>query len=132
MIPPRDVFDATGRAYEGPERRDGYPRRDDDMRDDALDPAILLGYEAWAGRVWRHRGKLAAIIGLAGSAAGCVAGYLGRAGDLAKMDSRLTRVEGAQAILQQNEDAKMNMLCSLTRRIDPLGLPLQCQPRAKP
>jgi hypothetical protein len=101
-------------------------RREDDMRDDALDPAILLGYEAWAGSVWRHRGKIAAGIGMLGTLVGCVAGYIGRAHDLDDVKSRLARVEETQATLLQSESLKMSMLCSLTRRIDPLGTPAEC------
>jgi hypothetical protein len=116
-----------------PDRRHVGRRQGDDLHDDALDPAILLGYEQWAGQVWRHRGKLAAIIGMTGSLAGCVVGYLGRSHDLdgvkthVTVDSaRIAKVEEFQAAQERTEAVKMQMLCSLTRRIDPLGVPVEC------
>lgn len=117
-----DLYDADGDGI--PDRRQETRRATDD--DDALDSAALLGYEAWAGRVWRHRGKILAVFTLLSWLAGCVAGYLGRANDLNDVRDRLSRVEGVVSEVQKNESLKMSMLCSLTRRIDPLGLPPEC------
>ena len=113
------------------DRRHGSGRRTSD--EDALDADVLLGYEKWAGQIWRHRGKLAAIIGMTGSIAGCVVGYLGRSHDLdairvhVSADSlRLARVESVQLEQAKLEALKMSMLCSLVRRVDPRGVPVEC------
>jgi hypothetical protein len=129
MIPP-ELFDAEGKPM--PERRKGA-RREDDLRDDALDPAVLLGYEQWAGMIWRHRGKILFAFTVLSGAVGCVAGYLGRQHDLERVNERvtansdrITKVEQLQAEQRQMEPVKMLMLCSLTRRIDPQGVPAEC------
>jgi hypothetical protein len=61
-----------------------------------------------------------------GSALGCVVGYVGRAHDLDDVRVRLAKVEQYQAEQVKTEALKMSMLCSLTRRIDPLGTPAEC------
>jgi hypothetical protein len=105
-----------------PERRQSGGRR----ADDELTPEILLGYERWAGQLWRHRGKLAVLIGATTSLAGCVVGYMGRAHDIDEVKVRLARVEVVQDEQVRLEGVKMQMLCSLVRRIDPLGVPADC------
>lgn len=111
------------------ERRHSHGRRSDDE----LSTDILLGYERWAGHFWRHRGKIAAAIGLLGSALGCVAGYLGRAHDLDQVKAQLSVNTADIRTLEQRQteheiDVRVNrqMLCSLTRRLDPAGLPEEC------
>lgn len=86
----------------GGERRKKSRREEDELRDDALDPAILLGYEQWAGMVWRHRGKILAAFTVLSGAVGCVAGYLGRQHDLDDVKLRVTKVETAQDSLRAN------------------------------
>lgn len=105
-----------------PERRRSSGRRSEDE----LSSEILLGYERWAGAIWRHRGKVAAMIGMTGSLVGCVVGYVGRAHDLDDVRSRLVKVEQYQEDQVKTEALKMSMLCSLMRRIDPLGTPVEC------
>lgn len=104
-------------------------RRDDD----ALDPAVLAGYEQWAGQMWRNRGKIAAVLAVCSSLAGCVVGYLGRAHDLDLVRTevtvtvtRLEKVEAAVTEQAQAEAVNRQMLCSLVRRVDPPGVPPEC------
>ena len=126
----RGVFDANGEPVID---RRVLTRREDDLRDDALDPAHCSYPSSTAGSVWKHRGKIAVAIGLVSTLAGCVAGYLGRADDLndvrarlARDSARTTALESDVGRLERNESLKMLMLCSLTRRIDPLGVPVEC------
>jgi hypothetical protein len=119
-----------------PERRHAHGRRSDDV----LTAEVLDGYERWAGRVWAHRGKIAAGIGLLGSLAGCVVGYLGRAHDLDGMKAEIvatkTEITATRARLDSTVDdvrelktiarIQTNTLCSLSRRLDPAGTPSDC------
>lgn len=118
-----------------PERRVRTRRAGDE---DKLDPSVLLGYERWAGQIWRHRGKVAAAIGMTASLAGCVVGYLGRAHDLDAVKARITadstRLANVEVVVSEQaklEALKMSMLCSLVRRVDPPGVPAECGPGLK-
>lgn len=117
-----------GQRYE---RRQQAGRRETD--DDKLTAEILLGYERWAGAVWRHRGKVLFACSLLAGATGCVVGYLGREHDLDNVRTavsvnakRITKLEEVQAAQLQSEPLNRQMLCSLMRRIDPNGVPPEC------
>lgn len=94
--------------------------------EEALDPHVLRGYERWAGQMWKHRGKIALVFGTCTSIAGCVVGYMGRAHDMDDFKTRLTKVEVVQNEQVRLDGVKMQMLCSLVRRIDPPGVPADC------
>jgi hypothetical protein len=132
MNPP-ELFDAGGQRV--PDRRHSHGRRSEDE----LAPELLLGYERWAGHVWAHRGKIAAMIGMAGSLAGCVVGYFGRAHDLDDMKLRVARVEtrldsAVADVRELTTSARIQniTLCSLSRRLDPAGTPAECGPYLTP
>jgi hypothetical protein len=109
-----------------PDRRKRDTALPGGRRDDDPDVEMAARFGFWAKLFVVHRAKVMAVLMIASTIAGAMA-------TSALLAPRVTRLEGAVAVLQtdvnalkESEETKMYILCTLLRRTDPAALPTTC------
>jgi hypothetical protein len=86
-----DLYDKDGQLV--PERRRSAGRRAVD--EDSIDPAVLLGWVTWVGRLWVRRKRLWALVSALLLVVGYLSGWVTKARAMAALERRVEKVENA-------------------------------------